>query len=177
MVYNDKISAKQKALAIYLKMESGASYREIAQKCNISKSSAERICKIDIKRGESIKPRSGRPKKINARSSRILLRSLKKCRKTGVNFDVKSLVRESGLSFQLASRRTFSCHLNSMGYKFLQAREKGLLTDNDKKDICVLLGIQCEIVQHLILSFLATKSRFTWTVSHLYTNITPSTQQ
>ena len=42
-------------------------------------------------------------------------------------------MRESGLSFQLASRRTFSRHLNSMGYKFLQARKKGLLTDNDKK--------------------------------------------
>ena len=69
------------ALAIYLKMESGASYREIAQKCNISKSSAERICKIDIKRGESIKPRSGRPKKIDARSSRILLKIVKEMSK------------------------------------------------------------------------------------------------
>ena len=122
MVYNSKISAKQKALAIYLKMESGASYRERVQKCDISKLSAQRICKIDIKRRESIKPKLGRPKKVDARSLHILLKSIQKCRKTGVNFDVKSLGRESGLSFQLASRRTFSCHLNSMGYKFLQAR-------------------------------------------------------
>ena len=108
MVYNGKISAKQKALAVYLKMKSGASYRERVQKCNISKSSAERIWKNGINSEESMKPRSGRPKKIDARSSRILLRSLKKRRNTGVNFDVKSLVRESGLSLELASRRTFS---------------------------------------------------------------------
>ena len=132
MVYHGKISATQKALAIYLKMEAGASYREIAQKCNISKLSAQRICKIDIKRRASIKPRSGRPKQIDAGSSRILLRSIKKCRKTGVNFDVKSLVRESGLSFKLTTNwQTFSRHLNSMGYKFLQACKKGLLADSD----------------------------------------------
>ena len=128
MVYHGKISATQKALAIYLKMEAGASYREIAQKCNISKLSAQRICKIDIKRRASIKPRSGRPKQIDAGSSRILLRSIKKCRKTGVNFDVKSLVRES---FKLTNWQTFSRHLNSMGYKFLQACKKGLLADSD----------------------------------------------
>ena len=133
MVYNGKISEKQKALAMYLKMKSGESYREIAQKCNISKSSAERICKNGINSDESIKPRAGRPTKIDNRSSRILLRSLKKRRNTGVNFDVKSLVRESGLSLQLASRRTFLRHLNLMGYRFLQARKKGSLTDNDRK--------------------------------------------
>ena len=90
MVYNGKISEKQKALGIYLKMKSGASYREIAQKCNISKSSVERICKNGIKSDESIKPRAGRPTKIDARSSRILLGLLKKRRNTGVNLDVKS---------------------------------------------------------------------------------------
>jgi transposase len=134
MVCNNKISSEQKALAMYLRMESRASYRKIARKCLISKSSAERICKIGLNsEAKSKRAKTGRPNKIDARTSRILVRSLKKCRKHNVNFDVKSLVKESGLSLQLASRRTFSRHLNLLGYRFLQARKKGLLTDKDRK--------------------------------------------
>ena len=81
----------------------------------------------------SKRAKRGRPNKIDARTSRILVRSLKKCRKHNVNFDVKSLVKESGLSLQLASRRTFSRHLILLGYRFLQARKKGLLTNKDRK--------------------------------------------
>ena len=125
MVYHGEISAEQKALAMYLKTESGKSYREIARKCNISKSSAQRICKSGCKSKAKSKPaKTGRPNKIDARSSRTLVRSLKKCRKHSVNFDVKSLVKESGLSLQMASRSTFSRHLNLLGYRFLQARQR-----------------------------------------------------
>ena len=42
-------------------------------------------------------------------------------------------MKESGLSLQMASRRTFSRHLNLLGYRFLQARKKGLLTEKDRK--------------------------------------------
>ena len=55
MVCNNKISSEQKALAMYLRMESRASYRKIARKCLISKSSAERICKIGLKLRSKIK--------------------------------------------------------------------------------------------------------------------------
>ena len=64
MVYNGKISPTQKALAKYLKVESGASNREITRICRISKSSAERICKIGIKAKKASKPRVGRQKTI-----------------------------------------------------------------------------------------------------------------
>ena len=40
---------------------------------------------------------------------------------------VKSIVERSGLSFEMASRRTFSRYLNENGYEYLQARKKGFL--------------------------------------------------
>ena len=151
MVYHGEISAEQKALAMYLKMESGKSYREIARKCNISKSSAQRICKSGCKSKAKSKPaKTGRPNKIDAQSSRTVVRSLKKCRK----HSVKSLVKESGLSLQMASRRTFSRYLNLLGYRFLQARKKGLLTEKDRKrrfKLCsknkaTLFGTKCKFL-------------------------------
>ena len=53
-------------------------------------------------------------------------------RRTNVNFTVKTLVQESGLT-GLASIRTFSDFLNKNGYYFLQARKKGLLKEKDTK--------------------------------------------
>ena len=40
---------------------------------------------------------------------------------------------KSGLSLEMASRRTFSRYLNEEGYSYLQARKKGLLSENDRK--------------------------------------------
>ena len=40
---------------------------------------------------------------------------------------VKSIVERSGLSFEMASRRTFSRYLNENGYGYLKARKKGFL--------------------------------------------------
>ena len=46
---------------------------------------------------------------------------------------MKSLVEKSGLTLQIASRRTFSRYLNEQGYVYLQVREKGLLiSENDR---------------------------------------------
>ena len=46
---------------------------------------------------------------------------------------VKSIVEKSGLCFEMESQRTFSRYLNENGYRYLQAREKGLLSENDRK--------------------------------------------
>ena len=46
---------------------------------------------------------------------------------------VKSIVEKSGLSFEMSSRRKFSCYLNENGYGYLLARKKGLLSENDRK--------------------------------------------
>ena len=115
MVYGRKISAKKKALVLYLRNECSASYRDIAKKCLISKSSAERIYKESLRDQKLLTKRAkvGRPRKVNERSVRTLIRCLKQSRK--------------------ASRRTFSRRLNEEGYGFFQARKKGLLNDKDRK--------------------------------------------
>ena len=64
---------------------------------------------------------------------RVLIRTLKSFRQNNVHITVRSLVEESGLSFQVASRRTYSRYLNELGYYYFSAQRKGILSDNDKK--------------------------------------------
>ena len=63
----------------------------------------------------------------------MLLRTLHIMRRTRRQITVMSLVREAGLDPTLVHRRTFSKYLNALGFKFLQVRKKGLLSDEDKK--------------------------------------------
>lgn len=136
MVFRGKIPAEKRALAIYLRQESGLSYPKIAEKCNISTSSAERICNENLfqRQNSGHSRKRGRPRKISLRMKRLLKRNLLKMRRQGVAVTVKRLLTYSGLSLQTASIRTYSRCLNEMGFWFLQARKKGLLKESDKKD-------------------------------------------
>ncbi len=73
----------------------------------------------------------GRPKLIDVRSRRKILRTVDKLRQESPNFTVKQLVQESGVSPQMVSRRTFSRMLNSNGYRYLISRKKGVLNKRD----------------------------------------------
>ena len=64
---------------------------------------------------------------------RLLIRTLKSFRRNNVHVTMRSLVEESGLSFQVASRRMYSHYLNELGYYYFSAGRKGILRDNDKK--------------------------------------------
>ena len=78
MVYTGKISAEKRALVCYLKEQSKASLRDIARKCNISKSSVARIYRqCSTSREKSPVIRAGRPRKIQERGVRALIRGLK----------------------------------------------------------------------------------------------------
>ena len=136
MVFKGKISPEKRALSIFLRRESGMSFPKIAEKCNISISSAERICKENIspRKKPGQKRKSGRPRKISIRMKRLLKRNLLKLRREGVAVTVKRLVAYSGLSLQTASIRSYSRCLNEMGFWFLQSRKKGLLKESDKKE-------------------------------------------
>jgi len=81
MVFKVKIPCEKRALAIYLRKETGASYPKIGQKCGISTSSAERICKEFFradKRRLATNKKRGKPKKISERMKRLLQRNLLK---------------------------------------------------------------------------------------------------
>lgn len=136
MVFRRKIPPAKRALAIFLRRESGLSYSKIAEKCDISTSSAERICKESFskeRRNRITSQKIGRPRKISLRVERTLKRDLLKMRNEGLAVSVKKLIEYSGLDFQTASVRTFSRCLNDMGFWFLQARKKGLLKERNKK--------------------------------------------
>ena len=67
MVFRGKIPAEKRALTIYLRQESGLSYPKIAEKCNISTSSAERICNENLfqRQNSGHSRKRGRPRKIS----------------------------------------------------------------------------------------------------------------
>ena len=76
----------------------------------------------------------GRPRKVDERSTRKLIRCLQSLGDKRVAFTVKPLAAESGLSLNMASRRTrFSRILNENGYGYFQRRKKGLLSEKDRK--------------------------------------------
>ena len=131
-----RTSPDTKALVRYLGLNQPyLSYRKIAKKCKISKTSAQRICQPDKRKSVCIKPKTcklGRPNKLNERSIRILIRTVEVLREKNVNFTVKQLVEASGLSLNLVNRRTYSRYLNKYGYKYLQSRKKGLLNNRDR---------------------------------------------
>lgn len=134
MVFSRKITANTRALVHFLNEYTNQSMRQIARKCNISKSSVARICRESPSIDEPADAmRTGRPRKIDERNGRSLIRALKRLRARNANVTVRSLVKESGLSFRLASRRTFSRYLNEKGYGYFQARKKGVLSENDRK--------------------------------------------
>ena len=120
-------SAFQRASAILKRQQQKLTFREIARDCKISKSTAHRIwkCREKLMQNKGGKTadkntRRGRKPKIAERDLRVLQRTLIRMRKRNVNVKVMEVVRESGIS------------MNKLGYKFLQARKKGLLTEKDR---------------------------------------------
>ena len=136
MVYTSSISAEQRARVWFLKENTGLSLREIARKCDISKSSVARIwhrSRNQRSQVDKVCRRSGRPRKISDRDGRALIRGLQRLRLRDRDVTVKTVVKESGCSFQQAHRRTFSRFLNEKGYGYLIARRKGILSEKDRR--------------------------------------------
>lgn len=77
------------------------------------------------------KRKTGRPRKVTERDERELVRVLKKLRETDGSLTSKKLQVEAGLTH--LSNRTVRAILNKHGYKYLQSRRKGLLSNDDLK--------------------------------------------
>ena len=77
------------------------------------------------------KKKGRRPRKVNKRGIRALTRPIDKVHIDNVDFTVKQLTVNAGIS-HLASRETFSRYLNENSFKFLQSRKKGLLSTKDR---------------------------------------------
>ena len=77
------------------------------------------------------KQNPGRPRKLTVRDERNILRAVRSIRKRYTSFTVKQIQEETNL-FSV-SARLIRLYLNKHGYRYLQARKKGLLTEADKK--------------------------------------------
>ena len=139
-----RIAAVMRAMVLFSRKYGRMSYHDIANKCGTSKSSAARIClqestkkklvkKVTDKTPTKFTSGRGRPRKVSNRSARKLLRTLRDMQVRNFHITVKNAVEKSGLSLEMARRRTFSRYLNEEGYNYLQARKKGLLSENDRK--------------------------------------------
>ena len=136
-----RLNSFQKAYAVLVRENRKASFRKIAAMTGMSKSSAHRIWhKRNTLRGmsDNIDERNARRKpgpkaRLDLRDKRMLLRTFQKMRKNKRHITVMSFVKEAGLDPTRLHRRTYTKYLHGMGFKFLQARKKGLLSEADKK--------------------------------------------
>ena len=138
MVYISKTTAEERAFIRFLCMEKRYSLREIAGKVRRSAATVRRVLKesYSASRHSRTHPnvtyvRRGRPRKLSSREERLLIRALHKLRRTEGTFTAKRLMNEANIAESNVSVRTVARFLNSKVYFYLQARKKGLLTNND----------------------------------------------
>ena len=116
------------------------SYRKISKLTKASISSIARIRKtLDIestqfKEASTKRYKAGRPKKISLRQERRLVRGIKLLRTEEGTFSSKRLMQRCSLREGDVSNRTIRRYLNINGFKYLQARKKGLISDKDKRE-------------------------------------------
>ena len=126
-----------RAYARFLLEQKHMSCRKVAQTAGgISKSSVGRMktpssTKRASQRNGNRKP--GRPSNLSPRDKRRILRCLKQLRNTEGFFTSDRLMQVSGISKDQISGCAFRKFLNSMGYYFMNARQKGLLTADDRQ--------------------------------------------
>ena len=135
MVFLRRISDETRALVKFLHMEKKYSIREIALRAKISKSSVARYLKESNQQlvGSKTRNQIWDDRKyyplvmlgVKLRRSHVLLR------KYNANFTVKELIRFSGLQDSSASYATFYREILKAGFKFLNSRKKGVLSDCD----------------------------------------------
>ena len=122
----------KRALGLFYRDNANLSYREVARKCGISTSTARRICNLKGNCSESCR-KAGRPRLLNERMERMLLRTFQDLRRKSANFSVSNIISECGFDPKIVHRRTISRYFNNNGFKLRQARKKGLLNENDKR--------------------------------------------
>ena len=83
-----------------------------------------------LKREEG-KKSPGRPRKLNMREERMLLRQIKVLREENPNFCSGKLMESCGISSKQVSNRTIHRLLHKNGFDYRQSRKKSVLTRQD----------------------------------------------
>jgi transposase len=83
-----------------------------------------------FKRGKIPTHKRGRSRKLNERNVQNLIRCLKSLREREGTFASKRLAKEAGIDYRNVCMRTIRRAINKEGFKYLQARKKGILKKN-----------------------------------------------
>ncbi len=118
-------------IIIRLLRKSGKSQREIAATCNVSRSSVQRNCKHEGQVHRCHRGRGGRKRLLSKRQECLLVRNVQILRKTEGPFTSARI--KSACRLMHVSDRTMRRAMNRLGFKYRQARKKGLVTDLDPK--------------------------------------------
>lgn len=89
---------------------------------------------MEVRKRKIQKKRIGRPRKIDERGERRMVNTIKTLRKSNGNFTAKDVLQAMGLSCNDISLSTVRKTMNRLGYKFLPARKKGVLSEEDQRD-------------------------------------------
>ena len=106
--------------------ETDLSYKKIAARCGVSKSVARKIGHMKLRStllAKKFYGRVGRPRCLDERDERSLMRVFKTLRNTTVDFSVEDVMQESGFDASIAKQRTIPLYLNRADYQHLQARK------------------------------------------------------
>ena len=131
MVFKKKIDPVTRAIIKVSNKRAAA----LAVELGVSRAQIYRIRKESLRSDSTSKKAAikagGRPRKVDKRDTRHILRQLKLLRSTEPNWTVKRLMEKSGIKG--VSVRTVNRLLNEKGYRYLQARKKGLLSEKDRR--------------------------------------------
>ena len=112
-----KVCPETRVLIRFYRDQSEMSYRKISARCGVSKSTVFNLCNLKENcnsQGKKCDTRVGRPRALNERDERKLVRAFKRLRGTSVNFTIKDIIMESGLDRTKAKRRTVSNYFNKL---------------------------------------------------------------
>ena len=116
----------------YIKLAKGIrSVEDLIDKTNVSKAHIHRIWNEDLTPKKTALKSPGRPKKLDARMERRLIRLIPKMRSVDKNWTVRRLMQMAEVDH--VHRFTVTRALNRNGFWYLQCRKKGLLSLKDKK--------------------------------------------
>ncbi len=125
----------------------GERIQDVIKETNVSRSEIYKIWKLGISQKKMEKGTlnvGGRPRKISDRQQRKMLRLVKTLRRQDPNWTVRRLMERADIMH--VSRRTVTRLLNANGYKYLQARKKGLLSERDRK-------LRVKFAKHMIKDY------------------------
>lgn len=129
-----KIDLKTSALLRALHQECGVSCAELCRRYpqyaprsiyRHAGTTVEKSCE-----GDRRHQNKGRPRKLDKRQERLIIRTMMRMRKRQASFSAKRIQQESGLTH--VSTKTIHRVLHKHGYHYRQSRKKGLLSPKDK---------------------------------------------